>query len=82
MKFWCEDESLMSEVNTFYWVCSLVHGDFVVEQELITKKFERVQYFAEKYKEEVESGKFWVHVQAMKVVCEGEFVATKAEVVS
>ena len=79
MKMTNQNPDEMSEVETYFWIVSLVSGSdpeeggIVVEQQLITKKWERVDALISSWEEFIDSGNFYARVMAMRSVAEAYF---------
>lgn len=76
MRFETNNEEAMSEVETYFWIVNLVKGDpesggIVVKEELVTKKWERVEGLVDSWSHLIETGEFYANILAMDVKAEG-----------
>jgi hypothetical protein len=80
MKLINEKPDEMSEVQTFFWIVCLVagvdpeEGGVIVEQHLVTKKWERVDDLVSSWEDAINSGNFYARVMAMRSVAEAHFI--------
>lgn len=79
MKLINENPDQMSEMQTFFWIVCLVagvdpeEGGIVVEQHLVTKKWERVDDLVSSWEDAINSGNFYARVMAVDVKAEAYF---------
>lgn len=73
-----ENEEAMSEIETYYWIVQLISGNperggIVVETQLVTKKWERVEGQVEVWEQHIQTGEYYAHVMAVRGVADAFF---------